>query len=38
LHSPQDPPMNPLYILAALIAFALAIYLVFALLKPEWFE
>jgi K+-transporting ATPase KdpF subunit len=38
LHTPQDPPMNILYILAALIAFALAIYLTIALLKPEWFE
>ena len=27
-----------LYIVAAVIAFALSIYLVFALLKPEWFE
>jgi K+-transporting ATPase KdpF subunit len=30
--------MNILYLLAALIAFALAIYLTIALLKPEWFE
>jgi K+-transporting ATPase KdpF subunit len=26
------------YWIAAVVAFALAIYLVFALLKPEWFE
>lgn len=30
--------MNLLYLSAALIALALAIYLVAALLKPEWFE
>lgn len=30
--------MNFLYVLAALIALALAIYLTVALLKPEWFE
>ena len=30
--------MNPLYALAALVALALAVYLIFALLKPEWFE
>ncbi len=29
--------MNILYILAGLIALALLIYLVLALLKPEWF-
>lgn len=27
-----------LYVIAALIAFALSVYLVVALLKPEWFE
>ncbi|NCT68190.1 MAG: K(+)-transporting ATPase subunit F [Rhodanobacteraceae bacterium] len=30
--------MNALYALAALIALALAVYLLVALLKPEWFE
>ena len=30
--------MNLVYAIAALIAIALAIYLIFALLKPEWFE
>jgi K+-transporting ATPase KdpF subunit len=30
--------MNPLYVIGALIAFALSIYLTVALLKPEWFE
>jgi K+-transporting ATPase KdpF subunit len=30
--------MNIVYILAALIAVALAGYLCVALLKPEWFE
>lgn len=30
--------MNALYALAGLIALALAVYLVVALLKPEWFE
>ncbi len=30
--------MNTLYVLAALIALALSIYLTIALLKPEWFE
>ena len=29
--------MNGLYILAGVIALALLIYLVLALLKPEWF-
>ena len=29
--------MTPLYIITGLIAFALLIYLVLALLKPEWF-
>jgi K+-transporting ATPase KdpF subunit len=30
--------MNPLYVIGALVAGALAIYLTVALLKPEWFE
>jgi K+-transporting ATPase KdpF subunit len=30
--------MNALYVIAALIALALAGYLAVALLKPEWFE
>lgn len=30
--------MNPLYGLAAIVALALSIYLILALLKPEWFE
>jgi K+-transporting ATPase KdpF subunit len=30
--------MNMLYLIAGLIALALLIYLVIALLKPEWFE
>ena len=30
--------MNVLYVVAALIAIALAGYLAVALLKPEWFE
>ena len=30
--------MNVLYLIAALIALALAGYLTVALLKPEWFE
>jgi K+-transporting ATPase KdpF subunit len=30
--------MNALYVLAAIVAFALSIYLTLALLKPEWFE
>lgn len=30
--------MNVLYVVAALIAAALAGYLCVALLKPEWFE
>jgi K+-transporting ATPase KdpF subunit len=29
--------VNGLYVIAALIAAALLIYLVLALLKPEWF-
>jgi K+-transporting ATPase KdpF subunit len=30
--------MNTTYWIAALIALALSIYLIAALLKPEWFE
>lgn len=30
--------MNLLYVIAGLIAVALAVYLCVALLKPEWFE
>ena len=30
--------MNALYIVTGLITLALFIYLVIALLKPEWFE
>jgi K+-transporting ATPase KdpF subunit len=30
--------MNALYLITGLITFALFIYLVIALLKPEWFE
>lgn len=30
--------MNLLYLIAGLITMALFIYLVIALLKPEWFE
>jgi len=30
--------MNALYVFSALIAIALCVYLVVALLKPEWFE
>ena len=29
--------MTPLYIISGLIALALLVYLVLALLKPEWF-
>jgi K+-transporting ATPase KdpF subunit len=29
--------MTPLYILTGLIALALLVYLILALLKPEWF-
>ena len=29
--------MTPLYIIPGLIALALLVYLVLALLKPEWF-
>jgi K+-transporting ATPase KdpF subunit len=30
--------MNMLYLIAGLIALALLVYLILALLKPEWFE
>jgi K+-transporting ATPase KdpF subunit len=30
--------MNVLYLLAGLAAAALSVYLLLALLKPEWFE
>ncbi len=30
--------MNTLYIIAGVVALLLFIYLVLALLKPEWFE
>jgi K+-transporting ATPase KdpF subunit len=30
--------MNALYLISGLIALVLFIYLVIALLKPEWFE
>ncbi|MDD1652646.1 MAG: K(+)-transporting ATPase subunit F [Methanomicrobiales archaeon] len=30
--------MNILYIVSGMISFALLIYLVLALLKPEWFK
>ena len=30
--------MNAIYVVGALIAAALSIYLLAALLKPEWFE
>jgi K+-transporting ATPase KdpF subunit len=29
--------MNPLYLIAGIITLGLLIYLVLALLKPEWF-
>lgn len=29
--------MTPLYVITGLIALALLVYLVLALLKPEWF-
>jgi K+-transporting ATPase KdpF subunit len=29
--------MNPLYLIAGIIAVALLVYLLLALLKPEWF-
>jgi len=34
----QGAQMNPIYWFAALIAVALSVYLLVALLKPEWFE
>jgi K+-transporting ATPase KdpF subunit len=30
--------MNALYIVSGVIAFILLVYLVLALMKPEWFE
>ena len=30
--------MNPLYLIAGIISVALFIYLLLALLKPEWFS
>lgn len=30
--------MNTLYLLTGVIAIALSVYLIVALLKPEWFE
>jgi K+-transporting ATPase KdpF subunit len=30
--------MNVLYVVSGVIAFALSVYLLAALLKPEWFE
>lgn len=30
--------MTPTYWIAALVALALSVYLIAALLKPEWFE
>jgi K+-transporting ATPase KdpF subunit len=30
--------MNAIYLSAALVAAALSVYLLIALLKPEWFE
>ncbi|MFZ0532711.1 MAG: K(+)-transporting ATPase subunit F [Anaerolineales bacterium] len=30
--------MNTLYLLAGLISLALLVYLILALLKPEWFD
>jgi len=30
--------MNPLYLIAGVISVALFIYLLLALLKPEWFD
>jgi K+-transporting ATPase KdpF subunit len=29
--------MNPLYLIAGVVTVALLVYLVLALLKPEWF-
>ncbi len=29
--------MNPLYVVAGVVAVCLLVYLVLALLKPEWF-
>ncbi len=30
--------MNPLYVVSGVIAFSLLVYLILALLKPEWFK
>jgi K+-transporting ATPase KdpF subunit len=30
--------MNILYVIAGIIAFGLLVYLIVALLKPEWFK
>jgi K+-transporting ATPase KdpF subunit len=30
--------MNVLYVVSGMISFALLVYLVLALLKPEWFK
>jgi K+-transporting ATPase KdpF subunit len=30
--------MNAVYWIAAFVSFGLAVYLIIALLKPEWFE
>jgi K+-transporting ATPase KdpF subunit len=30
--------MNALYVISAILALGLLVYLVLALLKPEWFE
>jgi K+-transporting ATPase KdpF subunit len=30
--------MNPLYIILGIIALGLLVYLILALLKPEWFK
>lgn len=29
--------MNPLYLIAGVVALGLLLYLIFALVKPEWF-
>jgi K+-transporting ATPase KdpF subunit len=30
--------MNPLYLITGVVALGLLLYLIFALVKPEWFE
>ena len=30
--------MNPLYLVTGIVALGLLVYLVLALVKPEWFE